>query len=757
MIPSAPLTELIRQRNGALTQELVQEPARFGLGKVPARLQPDNTTDSVCGFCSTGCSLTVHLREGQAINLTPATDYPVNLGMACPKGWEALSPLQAEDRATTPLLRQPNGVFVPVDWDHAMQLFCLRLRAIQDQHGPASTAFISTGQMVTEEMAFLGALAKFGMGMIHGDGNTRQCMATSVAAYKQSFGFDAPPFTYNDLEESDVIVLIGSNLCIAHPILWQRILRNPHSPEIIAIDPRRTETAIAATQHYPIAPKSDLTLLYCLARMLIKFGSVDHRFVREHTNGFDEFAAFVEMYTPEYGSQVTGLPISELLRLGRTIASGKRVSFWWTMGVNQSHEGTRTAQAIINLALMTGNIGRPGTGANSITGQCNAMGSRLYSNTTNLFGGRDFTHPAHRDEIARILQIPASRIPAENSWAYDQIIEGIRDGKIKALWIIATNTLHSWIHQSDVQKLLAQLDFLVVQDMFPTTETARAAHLILPAAGWGEKDGTFINSERRIGLTKKVSKAPGEALSDFNIFRLVAHYWGCSQMFSRWSSPEAVFQILKHLSRGRPCDITGIEDYRMLDRCGGIQWPYPQGAELKTERRLFADGAFFHPDRKARFLFEPSQPPHELTDDQFPFTLLTGRGTSAQWHTQSRTAKSAVLRKLYPRELHAEINPADAADLGFLSGETIRISSRRGSLEAKVLVTSTIQPGQVFLPMHYPVVNQLTASSFDPHSRQPSYKFAAVRLSPLGDNAKTPSPGSPQSPPPRPNLSRDKR
>jgi assimilatory nitrate reductase catalytic subunit len=728
--PSA-LNGFVRKRNGALTRELVQEPARFGLGKVPARLKPDATTDSVCGYCSTGCSLTVHLRDAQAVNLTPATDYPVNLGMACPKGWEALTPLRAVDRATTPLLRQPDGSLVPVDWDHAMQVFCLRMQAIQDKNGPASVAFISTGQMVTEEMAFLGALAKFGMGMLHGDGNTRQCMATSVAAYKQSFGFDAPPFTYKDFEESDVIVLIGSNLCIAHPILWQRILRNPNEPEIIVIDPRRTETAMAATRHFAIKPKSDLTLLYALARLMIRLDAVDENFIHDHTSGFEEFAAFVDIYTPEYASNITGLEVEEILTLASAIANGKRVSFWWTMGVNQSHEGTRTAQAIINLALMTGNIGRPGTGANSITGQCNAMGSRLFSNTTNLLGGHDFTSPAHREKIARILHIPSDCIPAQNSWAYDEIIEGIRNDKIKALWIIATNTLHSWINQADVQELLKKLDFLVVQDMYATTETAQAAHLILPAAGWGEKEGTFINSERRFGLTKKVSKAPGQALSDFNIFKLIAHYWGCSQMFSRWSSPEAVFHILKEVSRGQPCDISGIEDYRMLDRRGGVQWPFPentQGATPEPERRLFSAGKFFHSDNRARFIFDPSRPPAESTSEQFPYILLTGRGTSAQWHTQTRTSKSAVLRQLYPENVYIEVHPHDAETEQLKSGETVRISSRRGSIEAKVLVTSTIQPGHIFIPMHYPTVNQLTCAEFDPHSRQPSYKHAAVRL-----------------------------
>src|SRR5215212_10059229 len=227
------------------------------------------------------------------------------------------------------------------------------------------------------------------------------------------------------------------------------------------------------------------------------------------------------------------------------------------MGVNQSHEATRTAQAIINLALLTGNIGRPGTGPNSITGQCNAMGSRLYSNITGLIGGRDFLNPAHRAQVASILQIPLQNIPNQNSLAYDQIIDGIRSGAIKALWVIATNSSHSWIHQTAFNEALANLDLLVVQDMYPTTETAQRAHLYLPAAGWGEKQGTFINSERRIGLVKKVRRAPGVALSDFHIFQLIAHYWGCGGMFTRWSSPEAAFQILKEISRGQPCDITG--------------------------------------------------------------------------------------------------------------------------------------------------------------------------------------------------------
>lgn len=730
------LKSRMRDWDGPLTQDLVLEPAAFGLGRVPARLKPDATTTTVCGFCSTGCGLDVLLKDGEAVNLTACANYPVNLGMACPKGWEALTPLRAPDRATTPLLRNAAGTLAPVDWDLAMQVMALRFKAIQEQCGPEALAWLGTGQICTEELALLGAVAKFGMGLIHGDGNTRQCMATAVTAYKESFGFDAPPYSYADFEASDVIVLIGSNLCIAHPILWQRVLRNPKHPQIIVVDPRKTETAMAATQHLAIKPKSDLALLYGLAHLLMVNGWIHTGYISRHTTGFDEFSDFVRAFTPDAVAAQTGLTIGQLCRLAETIHRGRAVSFWWTMGVNQGHEATRTAQAIINLALMTGNIGRPGTGANSITGQCNAMGSRLFSNTTNLLGGYEFTDPEHRQKVATMLGFPCGCIPAQNSLAYDQILQGIADGKIKGLWIVATNTAHSWIQQSAFHNLRRKLDFLVVQDMYASTETACIADLVLPAAAWGEKEGTFINSERRIGLVKKVARAPGQALSDFNIFKLVAHYWGCADLFRQWTSPEAVFRILQRLSAGQPCDFTGIRDYKHLEECGGIQWPWPaapaSGARHpETERRLFADGRFFTADGKARFVFERPRPQPEPPDAEYPFTLLTGRGTSAQWHTGTRTEKSDVLRKLRPVAVYIEINPEDGQRLGIRPNSTVRVRSRRGKLVAKAFLTSTIQSGQVFVPMHYVEANRLTLAAFDPYSRQPAYKACAVRIEPL--------------------------
>ena len=748
----------LREWTGPLTSQLVLEPGQFGLGKVPAKFAPDATTRMVCGYCSTGCSLDIHLKNGEAVNLSPTQDYPVNLGMACPKGWEALTCLAADDRATTPLIRDANGKLQPASWDEAMKLFTGKFKDIMARHGNESVAFLGTGQICTEEMALLGALWKFGMGALHCDSNTRQCMATSHVAYKQSFGFDAPPFTYADFEESDTLIFIGGNPCIAHPIMWQRVLRNKNNPKLVVVDPRTTETAMNATQHLALNPKSDLTLLYGIANLLVQNGWIDKGFIERNTTGYAEFSDFVRQFTPDKVAAETGLTVGEIYRLTETIHNGKAVSFWWTMGVNQSHEATRTAQAIINLALMTGNIGKPGTGANSITGQCNAMGSRLYANVTSLFG-RDFLKSEQREEVSKLLDIPAEKIPAKNSWAYDQIVQGIEDGKIKGLWVMATNGSHSWIDQDNFNRLADKLEFLVVQDLFTTTETAQRAHLILPAAGWGEKEGTFINSERRIGLVKKVRRAPGQALSDFNTLKLIAQSWGCGEMFRDWSSPEATFQILKKLSASQPCDITGIRDYRHLDDEGGIQWPLPaDGARLWSEtqpqhaendgrvqnveaaaagathtaalreRRLFADGKFFTPDGKAKFIFDPPRPVAEPTCADFPFVLLTGRGTSSQWHTNTRTAKSDVLRKLYPANAYAEINPADAERLGIVPNGKMAIVSRRARVECAAFVTAGVRPGNIFVPMHYGITNRLTKSDFDPHSRQPSYKHCAVRV-----------------------------
>jgi len=723
------LASLLRAGDGPLTRELMRTPGRFGLGQVPARTAPDAVARLVCGYCSTGCGLVAHLQDGQATNLSPAPGHPVNFGMACPKGWEALAPLEADDRATTPLRRDANGALVPIDWPEALDVFVRGFRSIIDRHGGDACAFLSTGQIPSEEMLMLGVLARSVMGFAHGDGNTRQCMATAATAYKESFGFDAPPFCYEDFEQSDVIVLVGSNLCIAHPIMWERICRNRRRPAIVVVDPRRTETAMAATHHYPIAPKSDLHFFYAVAHVLLREGWIDGDFVRAHTEGFEAFAGLMEGFAPGVVAPRVGLAPDAIEELAALIHSGERVSFWWTMGVNQSHQAVRVAQALIDLALLTGQIGRPGTGANSITGQCNAMGSRLFSNTSSLFCGRDFESVADRREVAARLGLPVGRLPDRGGLAYDQIVEAIHAGRIKGLWVVATNGAHSWTHQNGSREALEKLELLVVQDMYATTETARLAHLVLPAAGWGEKDGTFINSERRIGLIRKVRRAPGRALADFHIFRLIADAWGDAGPFAGWKTPEDVFDAMRALSRGRPCDISGIDGYAMLEETGGVQWPLRPGEPVGGDgRRLFTDGVFALPGGRARFVAEAPEPVPEPPDAAFPLVLITGRGSSSEWHTGTRTGKSPVLRKLTRPDPVVDVSVADAEALGLQEDMRVRIRSRRGSMDAVASIRPTVQPGQVFVSMHHPETNRLTYPAVDPHSRQPSYKHCAVHI-----------------------------
>jgi assimilatory nitrate reductase catalytic subunit len=635
--------------------------------------------------------------------------------------------MAAPDRATTPLLHGK-----PVGWNEALSAFVAGFGGLLEEHGPDSVAFLSTGQITSEEMALLGAVAKVGMGMVHGDGNTRQCMATSVAAHKQSYGFDAPPYTYADLEESDVVVLVGSNLAVAHPILWERLQRNPNRPEVVVIDPRRTETAAGATRHVAVAPKGDLALLLGLLHVVIRDGLVDLAFVADHCTGFEDLAETAARWPPVKAAEVAGVSTNDIEDLACVIGAGRAVSFWWTMGVNQSHQAVRTAQAIIDLALITGNVGRPGTGANSITGQCNAMGSRLWSMTASLYAGRSFESRSDREDVAGICGWPAERIPARPSMAYDQIIDGIRDGQVRGLWVLATNTAHSWGDRGELAGLLDKLDFLVVQDLYADTDTARHASVFLPAAGWGEKDGTMINSERRIGLVKQVRRPPGDALPDFAILRLVAHAWGCGNLFDRWATPEDVFRTMGQLSAGTPCDHSGVTTYRQLDDAGGVQWPAPKGSgPWAGERRLFEDGRSYHPDGRFRLIAADPEPTPSPTCETFPLTLLTGRGSTASWHTETRTGRSPVLRRLQPAFLLVDLHRADAEALGVGDGHEVEVASAWGSLRCRARVGEVVQRGQAFLPMHDAATNVLTHPVVDPISRQPSYKDTPVAVRPV--------------------------
>ncbi|MEX2442192.1 MAG: nitrate reductase [Alkalispirochaeta sp.] len=690
------------------------------------------TIRTTCSYCSVGCNFTATIEDGAITSWKPDKEYPVNQGRSCPKGFNLLEPFRAEDRATTPLLRGEDGELHAVSWDEAFSRFAQGFKRVLDTHGPESAAFLSTGQIPMEEMAFLGALGKFGMGMVHGDGNTRQCMATAAVAYKQAFGFDAPPFTYTDIEQSDFLVFLGSNAMISHPVLWNRLKNNKQDKKVVVIDPRATKTARSGDQHIQINPKGDLSFLYAVTNEIIRNGWVDEEYVTNHATGFDELAEHVASFTPESVEEVTGLPAQMVRDFAREFHEAKAASFWWTMGVNQSHQGVRTAQAMINLCVITGNIGRPGTGPNSITGQANAMGSRLYSNTTSLYAGMDFMKDADRQYVADLLGIDVDRVPAKNSLPYHKILEKVESGEIRALWIIATNPGHSWIDRNTLYERFKNLDFLVVQDLYYSTETAQVADLVLSAAGSGEKYGTFINSERRIGIVDKVMDPPGDAKSDFEIFKGIAAAWGIEEMFAQWESPEDVFKLLTRASKGRPCDISGITGYQMIKDRGGIQWPYPaDNPDDAVHRRLFEDGKFFTEDGKVRLLTTEITPVPEATDDEYPFVLITGRGSTVQFHTQTRTGKVAMLRKSYPAEAYVEVSPDDAERLGVEDGSRVVVSSRRGRSTVNAQVTDVVSPGQLFMPMHYMETNPLTFPAFDPYSFEPNYKWAAVQMRPV--------------------------
>jgi assimilatory nitrate reductase catalytic subunit len=361
------------------------------------------------------------------------------------------------------------------------------------------------------------------------------------------------------------------------------------------------------------------------------------------------------------------------------------------------------------------------------------MGSRLFSNISNMYGGRDFTNPKHRKELAEILDIEESLIPTRPSKPYNQIVDGIVDGKIKGLWVIATNPASSWIDQSNFLAGLKNLDFLVVQDMYTTTATAQYADLILPAAGNAEKKGTFINSERRISVLNSPVSPPGEALADFDIFLKVAEKWGCAELLKEWQTPEAVFEIIKRTSAGMVCDISGIRDYAMLDEKHGIQWPYPkENPDTASQRRLFGDAIFYHDDGKARFCFDPVAPVPEPVDEDYPLWLLTGRGTIFHWHTRTKTGKIEAFNRQYSSQPYILIHPDDAQQYDAEQEELVTVVSRHGKAEVQVRLSETMARGQVFISMHYQVTNQLTCPSFDPLSFQPSYKATAVRISKEG-------------------------
>jgi len=688
------------------------------VGHISATRVADTWVKTTCGYCSVGCGMLIGVRDGKAVTARGNPEHPVNRGKLCPKGLSEHHILTAPGRAKQPLLRK-NGKLVPVSWDEALDTMVERIGAVQRKYGNHALGVVGTGQLVTEECYTLGKLVQLGFRTRNNDGNTTLCMASAVAGYKLSFGSDGPPGSYEDLETADVVLLIGSNIADNHPILCQRLERN-ESRTLIVVDPRVTKTAMMADIHLPVKPRSDIALINGIAHVLIREGLVDREYIERHTSGYEEFAEFVSTFTPRHVAKITGLSEARIEEVALLYGRAKAAFIGWTMGVNHSTQGSVTVTAINNLALMTGNIGRVGASPFSITGQCNAMGTREAGFTSGLPGYRKFENAEDREELARIWNVDVDRIPTARGLAYPDIIEGAVTGKIKALWFIATNPVVSFPNHSVLEQALRSVEFLVVQDGFHPTPTAEFADLVLPAAIWGEKEGTFTNSERRVNKVNRIVVPPGEAHSDFDIFLDIAERLGVrEELFPGWSTTRDAFNEWRRVSAGRLCDYSGFS-WEQIEEQGGVQW---------GGKRLYEDGVFQTPDGRARLYSVPWEPFLEQPNSEYSFVLNTGR-TVEHWHTRTKTSQVAMLESMVPNAW-LEMNPADAARLDLRSHDRVTVISRRSSVkDIELRITGIVAPGQVFMPFHFAESNSnlVTLGAFDPISREPNFKQCAVRI-----------------------------
>lgn len=698
---------------------------RFGV--INSTQRAEKWVRTTCGYCSVGCGMIVGVRDDRIVATKGDPDHPVNRGRLCPKGLAEHLPIHAEGRLTTPTVGGR-----AVAWNEAIGTMLDGFTEARERYGPDAVAIIGTGQLLNEEFYALGKLARLGLDVRHNDGNTTLCMASAVSGYKASFGADGPPSSYTDLAEADCVILIGANIADNHPLLAPRVLSNEDGV-VITVDPRVTKTTMISDLHLPVAPRTDVTLLNGLIRQVIADGLVDECYVAAHTTGFDELRDHVERYTPDVVAAECGIPADDVVRVARTFGRAHRAMIAWTMGVNHSEQGTATVTLINTLCAITGNIGRPGTGPFSITGQCNAMGTREGGFTASMPGYRVYENTEHRAELAELWGVDVGRLPTERGRAYPDIVDGVLDGTIRALWVVATNPLVSFPNRERTERALRNLDLLVVQDAF-ASPTVALADVVLPAATWGEKDGTYTNAERRVSRARAAVSPPGEALSDFDVFLRIADAAGVRhEIFPGWTTPGDAYEEWRRVSAGRPCDHSGIT-YEAIDRHGGVQWPCDDETAATSPggtTQLYADGVFHHDDGRVHLAVVDPEPFGDRPDDDFPLVLNTGR-TVEHWHTRTKTGRAQVLESMVP-EAWVSVNPADADRSGISSGDRIAIASRRGRVDDIVArVTATVREGEVFVPMHFDeaCVNRLTVDAFDPVSREPNYKQCAVRLEP---------------------------
>jgi assimilatory nitrate reductase catalytic subunit len=688
---------------------------------------------ATCGYCSTGCSMDLGLNaEGRPVATRGTAGADVNRGKLCVKGIFEHELFESAGRGGEPLLRSHNyDDFQATDWDTALNHMAGKIKSIQSSYGRDAFAVVSTGQIMTEEFYTLGKLVRGVLGTNNYDGNTTLCMASAVSGYKRSFGSDGPPGCYEDFDHTECLLAFGSNLPEQHPIIFWRLkeaLEKRKFP-VIVVDPRVTMFAQFADIHLPVTPGTDVVLLNSLAHVIIKEGLADEEYIRKHTSGYEDFMAVVDQFDPVSASKICGIDEDTIRNVARLYAKAGAAMSIWTMGINQSTHGTDGVAGINNLNLITGNIGKPGGTSLSITGQCNAMGTREWSSCSGLPGYRQLENAEHRKEIAAHWGVEEEFFPPKRGMTMTDIFPAIETGQVKGLWLVATNPMTSMPNSARIRKCLEKLDFLVVQDSYRDVETTQYAHLYLPAAVWAEKEGCFTNTERRVNLVRQVCPPYLNSRPDHWIFSNLAKRFEQGQRMKFPETTAEVFDEMRELSRGRPMDISGMS-HDKIELKKGIQWPCREGdeqTELTGSKRLYTDGKFHHPDGKAHLAPLPFVDNNERPCKDYPFWLNSGRVVE-HFHTRTKTGKIGNMNKYSPTP-YMEINPDAAHALGINQSEYVRLVSRRGDAVVMAQLTHRVPRDMVFVPFHFhDCVNRLTLGLLDPYSRQPAYKQNAVRI-----------------------------
>ncbi len=716
-------------------------------------------TKTLCPYCGVGCGLEVSPpaqlnkptnRDSQGNptwRVRGDKAHPSSQGMVCVKGATIAESLD-KNRLHYPMVRESlDKKFRRASWDEAFDIIVKRIQTVRFTQGPEAICMYGSGQFQTEDYYIAQKLLKGCLGSNNFDANSRLCMSSAVAGYIQSFGSDGPPCCYEDLELTDCAFLIGTNTAECHPIIFNRLEKyhkKNRKVKMIVVDPRRTPTAEAADLHLAIRPGTDIDLLNGIAHLLMRWGYIDPGFIEDCTSHFPSYAEVIRHYSPEVVAHQCGISVEDLETAARYWGESQRVLSLWSMGVNQSSEGTAKVRTIINLHLMTGQIGKPGAGPFSLTGQPNAMGGREAGGLAHLLPGyRLVKNPQHRAEVEELWGLPSGRIsPTPGLTAWD-MITGLENGAVEMLWIAATNPAVSMPDLERTKAALLRSPFTVYQDAYYPTETAAYAHVLLPAAQWSEKTGVMTNSERRVTLCPAFRQPPGEAKADWEIFAEVGRRLGYVKEFAFANSSEVYSEFVK-LTRDRPCDMTAISHERLQQ--SPLQWPCPEtgsrewgvGSKVSTtpSKRLYTDLRFPTPDGRARFAAYHSRGLAEPPDPNYPFVLTNGR-LYGHWHTQTRTGRIEKIRQMHP-EPFIEIHPRDAAILNVTENQFVEVRSRRGKAKFPVKVTRAIAPGTVFVPMHWGALwadnaeaNALTHPESCPDSLQPELKACAVEIVPV--------------------------